>query len=152
MFMRSTLIALLLVVSSSLHAGELVDRIAATANSQAILQSDWDAELRFETFMSGRKPEDVTAEQRRAALERLIDQSLLREQMRSELKPAGADVVKKQIDALKGEQLRAHPKQSWETTLSRYQLTNKIVEEHVAAELEQLQLVDMRFRPSVQVS
>src|SRR5579872_2291537 len=152
MLLRRTLIALLLAVPLSLYASELLDRIAATVNSQVILQSDWDDEVRFETFMSGRKPEDVTAEQRKAALDRLIDQSLLRQQMRTELKPAGADVVKKEIDDLKREQLREHPGQSWETTLSRYQLTNKIVEDHVAAELEQFQMVDSRFRPSIQIS
>jgi len=152
MFIRSKLIALLLAVPLSLHAGELLDRIVATVNNHVILQSDWDDEVRFEAFMSGRKPEDVSAEQRKAALDRLIDQDLMREQMRMvELKPA-TDEIKKQIDGLKGEQFREHPGRSWKMTLSRYQLTNKIVEEHVAAELEQLQLVDLRFRPSIQVS
>jgi len=152
MFIRSKLIALLLAVPLSLHAGELLDRIVATVNNHVILQSDWDDEVRFEAFMSGRKPEDVSAEQRKAALDRLIDQDLMREQMRMvELKPA-TDEIKKQIDGLKGEQFREHPGQSWKMTLSRYQLTNKIVEEHVAAELEHLQLVDLRFRPSIQVS
>jgi hypothetical protein len=70
----------------------------------------------------------------------------------TDLKPAGPDTIKKQIDDLKNEQLREHPGQSWGTTLSRYQLTDKIVEQHVAAELEQFQLVDLRFRPSIQVS
>jgi hypothetical protein len=153
MFMRGTLIALLLSVPVGLHASELLDRIVATVNTNVILQSDWDDEVRFEAFMSGRKPEDVTVEQRKAALDRLIDQDILREQMRiTDLKPAGADAIKKQIDDLKNEQLREHPGQSWATTLARYQLTEKVVDEHVAAELEQFQLVDLRFRPSIQVS
>jgi hypothetical protein len=153
MLMRSTLTALLLTIPLSLHGGELLDRIVATVNTQVILQSDWDDEVRFEGFMSGRKPEDVTVEQRKAALDRLIDQDLLREQMHTtDLKPAGVEEIKKQIDDLKNEQIREHPGQSWEATLLRYQLSEKAVEQHVAAELEQLQLVDMRFRPSVQVS
>ena len=153
MVMRPTLIALLLSVAIGLHAGELLDRIVATVNSHVILQSDWDDEVRFEAFMSGRKPGDVTVGQRKAALDRLIDQSVLREQMRiADLKPASADVIRKQIDDLKSEQVRERPGQSWEATLSRYQLTDKVVEEHVAEELEQFQLVDLRFRPSIQVS
>ena len=151
--MRRTLIALLLSVPLSLLAGELLDRIVSTVNTHVILQSDWNDEVRFEAFMSGRKPEDVTVEQRKAALDRLIDQELLREQMRmTDLKPAGGDAIKKQIDDLKIGELREHPGQTWEATLSQYQLTDKIVEEHVAAELEQFQLVDLRFRPAVQVS
>lgn len=153
MFIRRTLIALLLSVPLSLHAGELLDRIVATVNTHVILQSDWDDDVRFEAFMSGRKPEEETGEERKAALDRLIDQDILRDQMRmADLKPAGVEAIKKQIDNLKNEQVREHPGQSWETTLSRYQLTDKVVEDHVAAELEQLQLVDLRFRPSIQVS
>ena len=153
MFMRPIFIALLLSISVELHAGELLDRIVATVNSQVILQSDWDDEVRFEALMSDRKPDDETSEQRKAALDRLVDQDILREQMRmTDLKPASDDAIKKQIDDVKNEQLREHPGQSWETTLSRYQLTDKVVEDHVAAELEQLELVDLRFRPSIQIS
>src|SRR3954463_9957179 len=100
MFIRRLLIALLLWVG--LHAGELLDRIVATVNTHVILQSDLDDEVCFEAFMSGRKPEDVTVEHRKAALDRLIDQDLLHEQMRmTDLKPVGADAIKKQIDDLK---------------------------------------------------
>src|SRR6266550_2223958 len=110
MFIRCILVALLLSVPVSLHAGELLDRTVATVNNHVILQSDWDDEVRFEAFMSGRKPEDVTAEQKKAALDRLIDQEILREQMRmTDLKPASPDAVKKQIDDLKNQQLREHP-------------------------------------------
>ena len=153
MFIRRLLIALLLSVAVGLHAGELLDRIVANVNTYVILQSDWDDEIHFEAFVSVRKSADVTLDQKKAALDRLIDQEILREQMRmTDLKPAGADAIKKQIDDLKSEQLREHPGQSWATTLSQYQLTDRIVEEHVAAELEQLQLIDSRFRPSIQIS
>lgn len=152
MLKRSTFIALL-SVAIGLHAGELLDQIVATVNSHVILQSDWDDEIRFEAFMSGRRPEDITVEQRKAALDRLIDQDLLRDQMRmTDLKPAGTDAIKKQIENLKSEQIREHPAQSWATTLSQYQLTEKVLEDHVAAEMEQFQLLDLRFRSSIQVS
>lgn len=152
MLKRSTFIALL-SVAIGLHAGELLDQIVATVNSHVILRSDWDDEIRFEAFMSGRRPEDITVEQRKAALDRLIDQDLLRDQMRmTDLKPAGTDAIKKQIENLKSEQIREHPAQSWATTLSQYQLTEKVLKDHVAAEMEQFQLLDLRFRSSIQVS
>ncbi|HKR97694.1 MAG TPA: hypothetical protein VJW55_20115 [Candidatus Angelobacter sp.] len=153
MFFRPTLIALLLSVPFNLYAGELLDRIVATVNNHVILQSDWEDEVRFEALMSVRKPEEETVEERKAALDRLIDQDLLREQMRmTDLKPAGAEAIKKQVDGIRNDQLREHPGQSWAMTLSEYHLTDRVVECHVAAELEQLQLVDMRFRPSIQIS
>src|SRR3954468_16352756 len=110
MSIQRTLIALLLSVPVGLHAGELLDRIVATVNTHVILQSDWDDEVRFEAFMSGRRPEDVTLEQRKAALNRLVDQDILREQMRmTDLKPVGANAIKKQIDDLKNQQLGEYP-------------------------------------------
>jgi hypothetical protein len=77
----------------------------------------------------------------------------LRQQMHvMDLKPAGSGQVEKQIELLKSDEFRKHPGQSWETALSQYQLTEKVIESHVAAELEQFQLIDARFRPSIQVS
>ena len=153
MFLRRTIIALLLSVPLNLYAAELLDRIVATVNSHVILQSDWDDEVGFEALMSGRKLEEETFEERKAALDRLIDQDLLREQMRmTDLKPVGAEAVKKQFGDLRNDQVREHPEQTWAMTLSQYRLTDRVVEDHVAAELEQLQFMDLRFRPSIQVS
>ncbi|MCU1269791.1 MAG: hypothetical protein JWN74_1085 [Acidobacteriaceae bacterium] len=153
MLNRPVFFALVLLVSINLRAGEVLDRIVATVNGHVILQSDWDDELRYECFMSGRKLSDATSAERKPALDRLIDQEILREQMHAtEVKPAGAEQIKKQIDFLKSDELRKHAGPSWETALSRYQLTEKVVETHVAAELEQFQLIDTRFRPSIQIS
>jgi peptidyl-prolyl cis-trans isomerase SurA len=153
MFNRPSFFALFLLVSLSLRAGEVLDRIAATVNGHVILQSDWDDELRYECFMSGRKLSDATSAERQPALDRLIDQEILREQMHAtDVKPAGAEQIEKQIELLKSDELREHASESWENTLTQYQLTEKVVESHVAAELEQFQLIDTRFRPSIQIS
>ena len=153
MLIRQPFFAVLLLVSVSLRAGELLDRIVASVNGHVILQSDWDDELRYECFMSGRKLSDATAAERKAALDRLIDQEILREQMHAtDVKPAGAEQIEKQIELLKSDELRAHAGESWENALSQYQLTEKLVESHVAAELEQFQFIDTRFRPSIQIS
>jgi len=153
MLMRWTIVAVLLLSSTALHAGEVLDGMVATVNSRVILQSDWDDELRFECFMSGRKLADLSSDERKAALDRLIDQEILREQVHvTDLKPARAEEIKKQIDTLKAVQLREHGGESWAMALSRYQLTERFVEDHVAAELEQFHFIDARFRPSIQVS
>jgi parvulin-like peptidyl-prolyl isomerase len=150
---RWTLIALLLLGSTGLHAGELLDGMVATVNNRVILQSDWDDEVRYECFMSGRKLLDPTAGDRKAALDRLIDQEILREQMNAAgFKSIPAEAIKKQIDALKSDHNREHAGELWATTLSRYQLSESVVENHVASELEQFQFIDTRFRPSIQVS
>ena len=153
MLIRWTILVVSLLASIVLRAGEVLDRMVATVNGHVILQSDWDEELRFECFMSGHTLPDVSTDEKEAALDRLIDQEVLREQMRlMDSKPAAAEQIEKQMYALKTDQLRQHAGGSWQTALSRYQLTDKIIENHVAAELEQFQLIDTRFRPSIQVS
>ena len=72
-----------LAMAFSTGAGEVIDRIVATVNGHVILQSDWEDSLRYEAFSSGRPLDRLTVNDRKAALDRLIDQELLREQLRS---------------------------------------------------------------------
>lgn len=62
---------------------DVIDRIVATVNGHIILQSDWDEALCLEAFLSNRNPSQFSDDERRAVLDRLIDQQLLREQMKS---------------------------------------------------------------------
>ncbi|HEV7552196.1 MAG TPA: hypothetical protein VGP65_10955, partial [Candidatus Angelobacter sp.] len=63
-------------------AGEIVDRMVANVNGHVLLQSDWEEELSFEAFLDARSPDSFSPEERKAALDRLIDQELLREEVR----------------------------------------------------------------------
>ena len=67
-------------------AGEVIDRIVATVNGHIILQSDWDEALSYEALLSGRAVSLFTDEDRRAVLDRLIDQELLAEPVRQPLR------------------------------------------------------------------
>src|SRR4030081_543609 len=70
-------------------AGQIVDRMVANVNGHILLQSDWEEEVSFEAFVDARSPDSFTPAERKAALDRLIDQELLREQVRpSEAAPA----------------------------------------------------------------
>src|SRR5712671_56895 len=78
-----------IALSAPAIAGQIVDRMIANVNGHILLQSDWEQELAFEAFVNGRSPDSFTVEERKAALDRLIDQELLREQVRpSEVAPA----------------------------------------------------------------
>src|SRR5256885_8797370 len=70
------------VLASPAGAGQVVDRMVANVNGHVLLQSDWEGELAFEAFIAGRSPNSFSAAERKAALDRLIDQELLREQVR----------------------------------------------------------------------
>jgi SurA N-terminal domain len=81
-------------------AGEVIDRIVATVNGHIILQSDWNDALSFEALLSAKPLEQFTDDDRRSVLDRLIDQELLDEQMKSNLfKHASADEAAKEIAA-----------------------------------------------------
>ncbi|HEV2699322.1 MAG TPA: hypothetical protein VGU90_15110 [Terriglobales bacterium] len=151
MYIRYLIIALLLS-ASALKAGDVLDRMIATVNGRAILQSDWDDELRYECFMSGHPMRDLTAEDRRAAFERLIDQELLREQMGStDFKPTGSEEVSTQVGELKKQYALDHSGESWDEALAKYKVTESEIAVHVELELNALRLVDARLRPSIQI-
>src|SRR5215469_14786378 len=152
MIRRWAIAGLLLASTPGLRAGEVLDRLVATVNGHALLESDWNDEVRFECFMSGRPLEDVTSDDRKAALDRLIDQELLREQMRSsDFKPASPAEIEQQWDSLKAEYAHDHESSSWSSALSHYGLSEAVAKDHIAVELNQLRLVDTHLRPLVQI-
>src|SRR5215467_12265910 len=74
--------------AASAHAADMIDRVVATVNGHVILQSDWDDAVRFEAFVEGRPLDQLTDQDRSRALDRLIDQELLREQAQTGDAPA----------------------------------------------------------------
>jgi len=138
-----------LAITLPIHAGDVLDRIVATVNNHIILQSEWQDAIRYEAFLSGRPLDQVNAEDRKAALDRLIDQELLREQMRSSDFPhASSEVVDQRIQEIR-KQYSAENEAGWKTALSRYGLTEDEVRRRVALQQDLLGLVDARLRPNV---
>lgn len=149
---RWIMLGLLLLGAARLSAGEVLDRIVANVNGHVILQSELQEELRYECFMTERPLGGLTPEDRKSTLGRIIDQELLREQIRSaEIKPVGADDIDKQIEGVKEDYIRNHNAGSWSAALSSYSITEAGIRSHVAFELDQLRLVEVRLRPSVQI-
>ena len=151
MWGRSLIAALWLVTLPPLWAGQLLDRAIATVNGHVLLESEWDDELRYEFFMAKRSRQELTGEDRKAALDRLIDQELLREQMHSaEFKLVSAADVDQQMKSLESQFTRDGQPEAWARSLSSYGISEKVVRDHVELELNQL-LVDARLRPTIQV-
>ena len=149
---RCFTIALWLLPLSNLWAGQLLDRAIATVNGHVLLASEWDEELRYECFMAKRPSQELTAEDRKAALDRLIDQELLREQMHSaEFKLVSSSEVDQQMESLKNQFTPQGEGKTWEQSLASYGISEKLIRDHVESELNQLRLVEARLRPSIQV-
>jgi peptidyl-prolyl cis-trans isomerase SurA len=133
-------------------AGDVLDRIVATVNGHIILQSDWDAALGFAALADGRTPDQISTQDRKAALDQLIDQELLREQMRStQVKRATDDEVAKRIQEIRKQYAQAQDDEGWRSLLARYGLSEKEVRQRAALQLDLNRLVDVRLRPVVDV-
>ncbi|MGA9040892.1 MAG: SurA N-terminal domain-containing protein [Terriglobales bacterium] len=146
------LLVLLLVTSLPLLAGDILDRIVATVNGHIILQSDWDDAVRCEAFTSNRDLDQLTFNDRKAALDRLIDQELLREQMRSaDFQHATEQEINQRIADIRKAYAGAENDPGWHAALARYNLTENELRERISSEFDVLRLVDARLRPSVNI-
>jgi hypothetical protein len=135
------------------RAGDVIDRIVATVNGHIILQSDWDDAVRYEAFIGGRPLDRITTEDRKAALDRLIDQELLRQQMHSSDPQHTADQeeVAKRIQEIRKQYSGAETDQGWQAALTRYQLTQNELQDRIGMQLDVMRLVALRLRPTVNI-
>jgi SurA N-terminal domain len=142
------LLGVTLVASSS--AGPIVDRVVTNVNGHVLLQSDWEEEIAFEALVNGRSPDSFTTAERNAALDRLIDQELLREQVRP-----GQATPASEVEARVAEVRKLHPDcstdEGWHAALQRYGLTQKALEKRLGDEMQLMKLVEDRLRPSIQI-
>jgi SurA N-terminal domain len=141
-----------LTTTHTFGAAEVIDRIVATVNGHIILLSDWEDSLRFEAFSSGRPLDRMTADDRKSALDHLIDQELLREQLKDSdvLHPSPEEVAQRVVEIRK-QYADAETELGWRTLLDSYRLSEENLKDRVSAQLDLMRLVDARLRPSVTV-
>ena len=146
------LLSALLLAPAHSASAEVIDRIVATVNGRVILQSDWDEALCYEALLTNRSLADFTDDDRRAALDRLIDQELLRAQMRSaDFRHATDAEVAARISDARKQYPQAVTDDAWRSLLARYHITEKDVFAHVQRQIDVMRLVDARLRPAVQI-
>jgi hypothetical protein len=142
------MVRLMLFAALLMHA-EIVDRIAASVGNHVISESEVMEELRVTAFLEG-SALDFSAEQKRKAVERLVDQELIRREIvftqfpypsESEIKPLYAQVRDRFPD-----------ESAYKAELRKYGLTDGDVRGHLQWQLMMLRFIDYRFQPAVQVS
>jgi hypothetical protein len=132
------------------RAGDIVDRIIAVVNGHLILQSDWEEEIGTEAFLSARASDSYTAAERKAALDRLIDRELLREQVRPS-NPAPADQVAARVAEVRKLHPEASTQEGWLATLKKNGVTQAALEKRLGDEIQLMSGVEARLRPSIQI-
>ena len=142
--------ALSMALAALSEAGQVIDRVVTNVNGHVVLQSDWEQEVAYEAFANARDPDSFTSAERNAALDRLIDRELLREQLRPS-QPAPPD----QVAARVAEFRKLHPDsttdEGWRAKLQRYGLTQSLLEKRLAEQIQLMKLVEDRLRPSIQI-
>jgi len=139
-------------IATPARAGQVIDRIVATVNGHIILQSDWDEALCYEALLNGRALSLFTDDERKAVLDRLIDQELLAEQMKSAFfEHASESEAAARVGEAKKLYANATTAEGWQAVLSRFALTEKDLVGHVRQQIDLMRLVDAHLRPTVQI-
>ncbi len=132
--------------------GDVIDRIVATVNGHVILQSDWDEAMRYEALLNGREVGQFSDEDRRGVLDRLVDQELLGEQIKSAwFERATESEAAARIAEARKQYPAAATAEGWQAVLGRFQLTETDLLAHVRMQIDLMRLVDAHLRPSVQI-
>ena len=151
--MRTAVGATFLLACFAGAAAEFVtlDRIAVVVGGHAIKTSDIDRDVRCTDFLNG-QPLNTDMEARRQSAQRLIDQQIIRDELRTGgyERPSESDAVAllNQIrhDRFGGSDARMQQE------LSRYRLTEEELRARLLWQLTVLRFIDQRFRPGVLIS
>jgi peptidyl-prolyl cis-trans isomerase SurA len=134
------------------RAGDVIDRIVATVNGRIILQSDWDDALCYEALLNVRSLSEFNRDDRHAVLDRLIDQELLREQMKAaDFQHASVADASSRVAEARAQYPQAASAAGWRTLLKQYHLTEQDLVARVQQQMDLMRLVDAHLRPTVQI-
>jgi hypothetical protein len=146
----------LALAASMLRAGDIIERVVATVNNRPILQSDWDEEVRYEAFVNRRPLSSLSAADRKAGLDRLIDQELLRQQIKEDeaegVLKASPPNIEKRLQEIRQQYPGAEKLAVWRADLQRYGLREEDLARHVALQARLERLIDVRLRPTIHIS
>lgn len=129
--------------------GGVLDRIAVTVGKHVISEGDVLLDLRIVAFLD-QKPVDASADQKRKAADRIVDQYLLLQEAstsRQQL-PTAAD-AQQLLDQVKTQYVT---ETEYRAALARYGITEAELSEHLLNGIRTLRFADLRFRPEVQLS
>ncbi len=132
-----------------------MDRVVAVVNGDLILESDVDAEQRFEAFQPFR---DETAATEAVLVERLIDRDLILQQMKLQPQPAIPDdqvnaqlaTLRKNIPACAA--YHCETDAGWEKFVADQGFTLDELRERWRTRMEVLRFIEQRFRMGIRIS
>ena len=150
--MRTRCQLVIILLLAGIAQAQVVDRMVAVVNKRVILESELDQTARVEFLLQGKSIDKMVQADRVAVLERLIDRSLLDQQIvnPSMLDPTPEELAEK-IKEVRSQIPGAASDEHWNATLAGYGLTQQDVNEQLTAEFHILRFIDLRFRGLVRV-
>jgi len=128
---------------------DVIDRMAISVGNQVITESQIEEEMRVTAFLNNEKV-DLSADQKKKAAARLIDQALIKREMDLSRYPSPA--LSDADSALKDIQSHYPGQAAFEQALAGHGITEAQLKEHLWWQLTVLRFVDYRFRPGIQIS
>ena len=129
-------------------SAEIIDRIVITVGNQVITQSQIDDEIRVTAFLNRGKV-DLSADAKKEAASRLIEQALIKREMElsryplPELSDAG--------DSLQTLKAMYSSESDFQSALQSYEITAEELTRRLWWQLALLRFIDYRFRPGIQI-
>lgn len=140
---------ILAILMAAAAAGENLDRIAVTAGSHVIPESEVILALRVAAFIDGATP-DLSGAQKRKAADRLVDQYLVLTDAAATRAPLPSPADVEPVLA----PIKAHyaSEGEYRAALERAGITEPQLKAHLLAGLQMLRYTDLRFRGEVQIT
>ncbi len=124
---------------------QILDRIAVTVGDEVITEGQVLDEIRIVAFLN-RGPLDFSPAARRRTAERLVDQALIRREMRISKFPepsqADAEQILKEL-----KETRFHDDAAFRVAVEKYGISEKELLAHLRWELAALRFTEYRFHP-----
>ncbi len=128
--------------------GEIIDRIAVSVGNQVITESQIVDEIRITAFLNNNAP-DLSQAGKKAAAERLIEQTLVRREMDLGHFPlpdlSEADPLEHELQTKYGSPA------DFDGALAKAGVAEPNLKQHLWWQVTLLRFIDYRFRPAVQI-
>src|SRR3954452_8778024 len=121
----------------------VVDRVAVVVGNTVITETEVLQEARLEAFLN-QAPLDLSAQQRKTAAGRLVDQQLVRNEMRIGSYPPPTPA---EVDSMLANFRKENfaNEQQYRAALEKYGITEDLLKQHLSWQLAAIRFTDLRF-------
>lgn len=147
--MKIARLLLPVTIAAAICAGEIIDRIAATIGQQVITDQQVIEQTRLTAAIEG-TPLDLSAENKRKVLDRMIEQELIRKEI--EFTKFSSATSAETAPLLKQVKDRYPNEAAFRRALAEYGISEDVLQRYLIWQVTFLRFVEYRFQPSVQIT